>query len=141
MKKLLSFILVAFFLVFSFSCAVKTSSIQLKNYSQRPMIPANQVTVYQTANEIFPLEYEEVALIESKGSMVWTSKSKMESKMKEEAGRLGANAIIIDSQSSGSAIAKGASVYFTAGIIGSRKGKAVAVFVHYERTKQREQRD
>lgn len=133
MRKTSNIILIAFFLFFTFACAVKTSSIRLKNFTQRPVIPANQITIYQTANEIYPLKYQEIGLIEAKGSMVWTSKSKMELKMKTEAGKMGANAIILESGSSGSLLAKGASVYFTAGIIGSRKGKAIAVFVFYEK--------
>ena len=132
MRKISNIILIAFFLFFTFACAVKTSSIRLKNFTQRPVIPANQITIYQTANEV-PFKYEEIGLISAKGSMVWTTKSKMELKMRTAAGRLGANAIILDSESSGSLLAKGASVYFTAGIIGSRKGRAIAIFVHYEK--------
>jgi len=90
MRKISNIILIAFFLFFTFACAVKTSSIRLKNFTQRPVIPANQITIYQTANEV-PFKYEEIGLISAKGSMVWTTKSKMELKMRTAAGRLGAN--------------------------------------------------
>lgn len=132
MKKLLNVFLIAFFLFFSFSCGVKTSSINLKSSSQRPVLSPYQVKVFETANEIsFP--YIEIGIVSVKGSLVWTKKSKMEFKLKEEAGKMGANGLILESEKTGSLLGKGASVYFTGGIIGKKKISAVAVFVEYEK--------
>lgn len=127
MKKLLVFNFVFLFLV---SCAVKTTAVRLKDTERRVPLSVYQVAVYQTAADV-PYAYKEIALISSRGSAVWSSKSKMLMKMREKAGEMGANAIILDASSEPGLAVKAASVYLTLGVLGSRKGNAMAVFVDY----------
>lgn len=106
---------------------VSVNSTRLGNSSYRPPIPADQVAVYRTADQV-PGKYEEVALLNASGDSTWSSESGMFKKMKQRAGKLGANGIILDAVSEPSAGAKIAGAIF--GVGAERKGKAIAIFVY-----------
>ena len=108
-------------------CA-STSSVRLGDASHsRPAVPWQQVVVYSDAAHV-PGRYEEVALLHTTGHWGWGNEGTMYNSMKKDAGKLGANAIILDSMSEPSAGAKVASAIF--GVGGAeRKGKAMAIFV------------
>lgn len=86
----------------------------------------DQVTIYRTADKV-PSKYEEVAMLNSSGASGWTDEEKMFKNMRFQAGKLGANAIILDALSEPSAGAKVAAAVF--GVGAERKGKAIAIYV------------
>ena len=96
---------------------------------QRPIVPADQVIIYLTADRV-PGKYEEIALLNAAGSSMWTTESGMYEAMKKKAGEYGANGIILDAMSEPSAGAKIAGAIF--GISAERKGKAIAIYVFNE---------
>lgn len=107
------------------SC-VSVNSTRLGTSAYRDSVPADRVVVYRTADQV-PGKYEEIALLNAKGDSTWSSESGMFRKMKQKAGRMGANAIILDAISEPSAVAKVAGAVFGVGV--ERKGKAIAIFV------------
>jgi len=125
MKKTAFFALVAS-MVFTASC-VAVNVTRLGAGPALPQIPADQVAVYRTADQV-PGKYEEVALLNGRGDSMWTSESGMFRRMKKKAGRLGANAIILDALSEPTAAAKIAGAVLGVGV--ERKGRAIAIFVY-----------
>ncbi len=107
------------------SC-VSVNSTRLGTSSYRDPVPADRVVVYRTADQV-PGKYEEIALLNAKGDSTWSSESGMFKRMKQKAGKMGANAIILDAISEPSAVAKVAGAVFGVGV--ERKGKAIAIFV------------
>jgi hypothetical protein len=116
---------VGFIFLLFFAC-VSTNAVRLGTTPRRPPIPADQVAVYRTADQV-PGKYEEIALLNSAGSSGWTTEAGMFNSMKKKAGSLGANAIILDAVSEPSAGTKIAAAIF--GTSAERKGKAIAIFV------------
>jgi hypothetical protein len=114
------------FICLFFSACVSTNAVRLGTTPQRPSIPADQVAVYRTADQV-PGKYEEIALLNSTGSSGWTTEAGMFNSMKKKAGSLGANAIILDAVSEPSAGAKIAAAFL--GTSAERKGKAIAIFI------------
>ena len=112
--------------VFLNAC-ISTNAVRLGNGPSRPAVNARDVVVYRTADMV-PGKYEEIALLVSTGESMWTNESQMWDSMRRKAGKLGANAIILDAMSEPSAGAKVASAIF--GVGGAeRKGHAIAIFV------------
>jgi hypothetical protein len=124
MKKIIFFVLFAS-MIFTASC-VAVNVTRLGAGPARPQFPADQVAVYRTADQV-PGRYEEVALLNGRGDSMWTSESAMFKRMRKKAGRLGANAIILDALSEPSAAAKIAGAVLGVGV--ERKGRAIAIFV------------
>jgi hypothetical protein len=119
-------ILLGLFTLLFVSC-VATNAVRLGTTPQRPSIPADQVAVYRTADQV-PGKYEEVALLNSTGESGWTTEAEMFKSMKKKAGQLGANAIILDAVSEPSAGAKVAAAFLGTGGA-ERKGKAIAIYI------------
>jgi len=69
-----------------------------------------------------------MALLSSTGDSAFTSEETMWNSMRKKAGKLGANAIILDAMSEPSAGAKVAAA-FLLGTGAERKGKAIAIYV------------
>jgi len=105
---------------------VAVNTTQLGTRQQRPPVPAASVEIYRTA-ALVPGEYEEVALLNASGPSSWTNEAQMYDKMRDEAGKLGANAIILDAISEPGAGAKVAAAIF--GVSAERKGRALAICV------------
>lgn len=121
--------LISLFLIMS--ACVTTKAVRLGTGPVRPPVPENQVAVYRTADQV-PGNYEEIALLSSTGEAMWTNEEQMWKSMKKKAGKMGANAIILDAMSEPSAGAKVASNFL--GVTGAqRKGKAIAVYVFHAR--------
>jgi hypothetical protein len=127
MKKLTGFLVVCVCLV-ALAC-VKTRSVNLGESlaGARAPVPWQNVAVYRTADQV-PGKYQEVALLVSKGDTLWSNEKQMWNSMKRRAGKLGANAVILDAMTEPSAGAKLASVVLL-GVGGSRHGKALAIYV------------
>jgi len=107
------------------SC-VMTTAVQLGDQAKLPPVPWEQVAVYRTADQV-PGQYREVAFLSSKGSTMWTTEGGMWKAMQKKAGKMGANAIILDAMSEPSTGAKIAGAVFGVGT--NRRGKAIAIFV------------
>lgn len=112
--------------VFLFGC-VHTQAIKLGTETrEHPPVPPDEVKIFRKANQV-PGEYEEIALLTSTGDSMWTTEKGMYISMKKKAGKVGANAIILDAMSEPSAGAKVASAFL--GVGGAeRRGKAVAIY-------------
>src|SRR5688572_1171796 len=102
----------------------RTTAVSLGETRQvRAAIPPDSVALYLTADKV-PGKYEEVALVSSSGTATFTSDEKILRRMREKAGSVGANAIILDAVSeppSGGLVSK-----ITSLGTAERKGKAVA---------------
>jgi hypothetical protein len=110
---------------------VSVNAVRLGNAPIRPPIPAEEVVIYRTEAQV-PGEYEEVALLSAKGEAGWTDESDMFQAMRVKAGKLGANAIVLEGIKEPSAATK-----IVGEILGTgaeRKGRAVAIFVLPEDT-------
>ena len=105
---------------------VRTNTAVLGNAPRRATVAPEQVAVYRTAAQV-PGKYEEVALLNSTGTTGWTSEAGMLKSMRQKAGALGANGVILDAISEPSAGAKVAAAVL--GVGADRKGKAIAIFV------------
>ena len=123
-------ILILSFFIFSITACMSTKAVRLGDAVVGPVLPWQQVKVYRTADQV-PGKYDEVGLLMTTASTIWTSEKGMWNSMKKKAAKLGANAIILDAISEPSAGAKIAGAIFGVGI--NRKGKAVAIFVHPEK--------
>lgn len=107
--------------------SVSISADRLGDGPLRQPVPWDKVIVYQTAEQV-PAKYEEVALITATGNATWTNKEQMYKKMRKKAGKLGANAVILDAMSE--PIQELLVItYFLPGVSGIREGKAVAIYV------------
>ena len=117
-------VLVLLLVVLGGCVAVNTTQLGMR--TQRAPVPSDQVVLYRTADQV-PGKYVEVALLNASGDSFMTNEAKMHKRMREEAGKLGANAVILDAISEPSAGAKVAAAIF--GVGAERKGKAIAIFV------------
>lgn len=126
------FFIVIFATMIMVSC-VSTSAVQLGDVGRRPLVPAWKVAVYRTADQV-PCPYNEVALLVSTGDSLWTSESSMWKSMRKKAGKMGANAIILEATSEPNPGTKVLS-FFLFGVGADRKGKAVAIFIDCEKKK------
>ena len=123
MKKLILGLIVLLLLIIA---CVQTNVVRLGPQVARPLVPPDQVMIYRTADQV-PGKYEEIALITAKGSSGWTNEEMMFRKMRERAGKLGANGVILEALSEPSAGAKIAGAFL--GLPAERQGKVIAIFV------------
>jgi hypothetical protein len=114
-------------LLLSLSACVTTNASRLGSAStDRPVVEPERVALYRVASQV-PGRYEEVALLNSKGDSNWTDEARMFDSMRKTAGKMGANAIILDAVSEPGHGAKVAAAIF--GVSAQRKGSAVAIWV------------
>jgi hypothetical protein len=131
MRFIIGFVL-SLSVLFLTSCAVATSATPLGGAGsvKRPPIAAKDVLIYRTAEQV-PGQYEEIALLHSSGDTAYTDESMMYDSMRQKAGAIGANAIILDAMSEPSAGAKvAAAIFGPFGTGATRHGKAVAIYVN-----------
>ena len=111
----------------SLSACVTTNASRLGTATaNRPMVAAQDVVLYRVAEQV-PRKYEEIALLNSSGDSGFTNEAKMFESMKEKAGEVGANAVILDAVSEPGSGAKVAAAIF--GVSAQRKGKALAIWI------------
>lgn len=109
------------------SGCVVTNASRLSTASEnRPLVLPKDVALYRVASQV-PRRYEEVALLNSAGDANYTNEAKMFESMKKEAGKVGANGVILDALSEPGAGAKVAAAIF--GVSAQRKGKALAIWI------------
>ncbi len=94
--------------------------------ANRPLVLPQNVALYRTASQV-PRRYEEVALLNSTGDALYTDEAKMFESMKKSAGKMGANAVILDALSEPTSGSKVAAAIF--GVSAERKGKALAIWI------------
>lgn len=124
-KIILSLVVVCF--AFVLSGCISTKAVKMSTTPNRPPLPPELVSIYRTAEQV-PGEYEEIALITSRGDSLWTNENKMYEKMKKKAGQMGANAIILDAMSEPKDGTKIVAMLLWGGGA-NRRGKAIAIFV------------
>ena len=120
-------ILVCSLIVVLFAACVSTKAVRLGTSVGRPPVNWQDVLVFRTADQVSG-KYEEIALLSSTGDSAFTNEETMWNSMRKKAGKLGANAIILDAMSEPSAGAKVAAA-FLLGTGAQRKGKAIAIYV------------
>lgn len=114
-------------LIISISGCVTTNATMVGPARTRASISPYDVVIYRTPAQV-PGQYEEVALLHSKGDSYMTDEPKMYTSMKQKAAELGANGILLDAISEPSAGAKIAGAFL--GYSAERQGKAVAIYVY-----------
>lgn len=108
------------------ACVQTNATMLNPTPNARPVVPADQVRIYRTADQV-RARYEEVALLNSTGESNWTNEKAMLESMRKKAGAVGANGVILDAVTEASAGAKVAAAVF--GVGSQRKGRAVAIYV------------
>jgi len=121
-------------MVLSVAACVSTQAVRLGSGEIRPPVAPDKVAIYRNADQVKG-KYDEVAILESKGDYQMTDEEKMYKSMREKAGKVGANGIILGSVEDPSTGAKVANVLF--GVGGNRKGKAIAIFVFPDSTEKK----
>jgi hypothetical protein len=94
--------------------------------AQRSAIPATEVKIYRTVDQI-PRPYREIALLEAMGESVTTSDSRMYAGMRKHAAALGANGILLDGSTEGNPGPRVSALGL--GLPTVRRGEAVAIWV------------
>ncbi len=110
----------------SLTACVSVQTTRLGSGVIHPPVAPDAVAIYRTAAQV-GVPYEEVALLDAAGDYNYTNEEKMYAKMREKAGALGANGIVLDSITEPTTGAKVAQVFL--GTSAQRKGKAIAIFI------------
>jgi len=92
-----------------------------------PPVPTDSVKIFTSEAELDTLEYSRVAYIEASGSGEYTSQTKMLEAIREKAGKLGCNGVLLPQIDEPGAGAKVAGAIFGTGT--ERKGNAIAIRV------------
>ena len=90
-------------------------------------VPMSEVQVYYASDEL--PEHSRVAILHAAGSDGWTSPTDMIDKLREEAGRLGANAIVLQGISEPTAEDRFVAAMMGESTDGERTGDALAILV------------
>ena len=101
-------ILMCLMILFLFSCWARTVTTELINSEARPPVPFNEVRIYRSIEQVkYP--FDEIAYLATIGTHYGKAFGKHLKSLKQTAGRLGANAVVIDTE----------------------KDTQLAIFVHY----------
>ena len=122
----LRFVLAAGLLLSMTACVTTNATFLGSTSGQRAAVPADRVALYRVASQV-PGQYEEIAMLNSAGNSSSTNEAQMYESMREKAGEVGANAVILDALSEPGSGAKVAAAIF--GVSAERKGRAVAIWV------------
>ena len=110
------------------ACARATvTSSPLADAPRRPAVHPDSVVVYRRANDV-PGPYAEVALVSARGDFTVVSDGAVVRALRKEAGRLGANGLLLAGVQAPHGVAKVAGVLY-GGPLASREGQAVAILV------------
>ncbi len=88
-----------------------------------PPVPAENVTIYFADDDI--PEHDRVAVLAARGHYSMTTEGKMYDKLRQQAGKLGANAVIVEDLRDPTGTGKVLSA--VTGFGGNRKGQAMAI--------------
>ena len=106
------------------TACVRTSTVPLGAPRAHAPVPPQDVQVFLKEADV-PGPFEKIALINAEGATGWTSENGMVEKVRKEAGKLGANGVILEAIQEPSAGAKVAGAFL--GVAASRHGKVVAI--------------
>lgn len=84
-------------ILFLFSCWARTVTTELINSDPRSPVPFNEVRIYRSAEQV-KNPYVEIAYLATIGTHYGKAFGKHLKSLKQAAGRLGANAVIIDAE-------------------------------------------
>jgi hypothetical protein len=118
--------------VLLFAGCVSTNAVRLGSAQNYPRVPAEQVQVFLTEEDV-KVPFEKVALINASAESGMTNEAKMIKAMQKKAGALGANAIILGDIKEPSAGAKVAGAFLGTGA--QRKGSVTAIRILTEQEK------
>ena len=90
-------------------------------------VPMSEVQVYYDGDEI--PEHSRVAILHAAGSDGWTSPTDMNDKLREEAGKLGANAIVLRGITEPTAEDRYVAAMLGESTDGERTGDAIAILI------------
>lgn len=122
MKKNLIILLAGLFLA---ACVSVNKSVLSRSHVHEP-VPLEQVQVF-FADDSLPA-YERVAILNAEAGEAFTNRGKIIDKLREEAGKLGANAIILSELKDPGTGERVAAAVF--GVAAMRKGSAIAIYMH-----------
>jgi len=105
-------------------CVSVNKSILDSSFQTQP-IPASEVRVFFADDEL--PEHVRVAILNASGDSGFTNESQMIDKLREEAGKLGANAIVLEDLREPSAGERAVNAFFGGMATGQRKGGALAI--------------
>jgi hypothetical protein len=111
-------------LLFLAACVSVSKSVLSRAHIGQP-VPRDEVQVFFADDSVPP--HERVAILSAQGDDSLTDPADMIDKLRQEAGKLGANAIILSEVKDASTGAKIAAAVF--GTTALRKGQAIAIFV------------
>lgn len=114
---------------------VHTSAAVLDTRTQYAPLCVQAITVYTTRDRA-PTDYQEVAILSSRGSSTYTNEQQMLASIKKEAAKVGATGIILNDITEASAGAKVAAAI--TGVGTERQGKALAIYSPSEAGKAKE---
>ncbi|TFH65293.1 MAG: hypothetical protein E4G90_06470 [Gemmatimonadales bacterium] len=106
------------------ACVSVNKSILERSYMSAP-VPKEAVHVYLAGDEV--PEHTRIAILNAQGDVDLTDEGQMIDKLREEAGKLGANAIVMGELSDPGTGAKVAQAIL--GTSANRKTQAIAIFV------------
>ncbi|MCJ7628737.1 MAG: hypothetical protein MUO50_10160 [Longimicrobiales bacterium] len=106
------------------ACVSVNKSILERSYMSAP-VPQEAVHVYLAGDEV--PEHTRIAILNAQGDVDLTDEGQMIDKLREEAGKLGANAIVMGELSDPGTGAKVAQAIL--GTSANRKTQAIAIFV------------
>ena len=106
------------------ACVSVNKSVLSRSRVSQP-VPRDDVQVYFKGDSV--PAHERIAILSASGDDNMTNQSQLIDKMREEAGKLGANAIILNEVEEASTGAKVAQAIL--GTSANRKGEAIAIYV------------
>ena len=106
------------------ACVSVNKSVLSRSRISQP-VPRDEVQVFFSGDTVPP--HERIAILTGSGDDTMTNQAQLIDKLREEAGKLGANAIILSDVKEASTGAKVAQAIL--GTSANRKGEAIAVYV------------
>ena len=107
-------------------CVSVNKSVLDASFLDRP-VPREEVRVFFADDELPP--HVRMAILNARGDSEFTNQAQMIDKLREEAGRLGANAVVLDELREPSAGERAVNAFFGGRASGTRRGGAVAIRV------------
>lgn len=105
-------------------CVSVNKSVLDASFQDRP-VPREEVRVFFADDEIPP--HVRVAILSASGESEFTNQGQMIDKLREEAGKLGANAIVLDEVREPTAGERAVNAFFGGIASGTRRGGAIAI--------------
>ena len=118
-------------IIVSFTFACTSTNLVRLSPTVHPPVPYSMITVYEYESQV-QSEFEKIAVITVKGSSLWKTKEGLLKKLKEKAGSIGANAVILSTAKKTSAGVVVLDAWFTGGLLSKKQYSAIAIYVYPE---------